>query len=129
MRYRMRLTNLYYENQLNENTIVLNDFLTNIYAIFRIVADQYSGLQYLGPLRENPRRQYTISNEYISTNSTGADTPFILAKHQSKKVIAELYPPYNENYFENKVVPTQATLLELVQQWMSYFANKSGNRI
>lgn len=117
----MRLTNLYYENQLNEKTIVLNDFLTNIYAIFRIVADQYSGLQYLGPLRENPKRQYMISNEYISTNSTGADTPFILAKHQTKKVIAELYPPYSENEFDKKVAPTQSTLLELVQQWMSYF--------
>ena len=47
--------------------------------------------------------------------------PFILAKHQTKKVIAELYPPYSENVFEKKVAPTQSTLLELVQQWMSYF--------
>lgn len=117
----MRLTNLYYEKTDEENPIILNDFLTNIYAIFRIVADQYSGLQYLGPLRENPKRQYAISNEYNSANSTGADTPFILAKHQSKKVIKELYPPCNENEYENKTKPTQGTLFELVQSWMTYF--------
>ena len=117
----MRLTNLYYESSMDSKHIVLNDFLTNIYAVFRIVADQYSGLQYLGPLRENPKRKYVISNEFISTNSTGADTPFLLAKQQTKKVIHELYPPISENEFGIKAEPIQANLLELVQSWMSYF--------
>jgi len=117
----MRLTNLYYESGTDSKQIVLNDFLTNIYAIFRIVADQYNGLQYLGPLRENPKRKYVISNELVSANSTGADTPFILAKHQTKKVIRELYPPIKENEFGVKTEPSQGNLLELVQCWMSYF--------
>ena len=117
----MRLTNLYYENPAEKSAIVLNDFLTNIYAIFRIVADQYSGLQYLGPLRENPKRQYVISNEYNSSNSTGADTPYILAKYQTRNVIHELYPPCNENDFDKKAESTHGTLFELVQHWMSYF--------
>lgn len=117
----MRLTNLYYENHKGSESIVLNDFLTNIYAISRIVAEQYTGLKYLGPLRENPKRQYAITNEFYLTNSTGADTPFILAKNQSKPVIPELYPPINESEFDKKVAPLKDNLFELVQSWMTYF--------
>lgn len=118
----MRLTNLYYDNLSRVAPhIVLNDFLTNIYSVFRIVADQYSGIKYLGPLRENPKRQYAISSDYLSTNSTGADTPFVLAKDQSKKVIPELYPPYLEDFFDIKLPSQKRNLFELVQAWMSYF--------
>ena len=118
----MRLTNLFYESSnYTSMPIVLNDFLTNIYSIFRIVSDQYSGIKYLGPLRENPKRQYAISNDYFNTNSTGADTPFVLAKEKGKRVIPELYPPYTEDSFENKVNPQNKDLFELVQSWMKYF--------
>ena len=117
----MRLTNLYYEKVNQAQDILLNDFLTNIYAVFRIVAEQYNGLKYLGPLRENPKRQYTITNEFFSADSTGADTPFILARNQSKNVIAELSPPADESNFDKKIQPLKHDLHEVVQSWMSYF--------
>lgn len=117
----MRLTNLYYEKTSQSQEILLSDFLTNIYAVFRIVAEQYNGLKYLGPLRENPKRQYVITNELSAVNSTGADTPFILARNQSKHMIPELYPPLNECDFNEKVKPTNHNLNEIVQSWMSYF--------
>ena len=117
----MRLTNLYYEKTSQSQEILLNDFLTNIYAVFRIVAEQYNGLKYLGPLRENPKRQYVITNEFSTVDSTGADTPFILARNQSKNVISELYPPIDESNFDEKVQPIKRNLNEIVQSWMSYF--------
>lgn len=116
----MRLTNLYYDSTARQ-CIELSDFLTNIYSISRIVADQYNGIKYLGPLRENPRRQYAIGNEYFRTNSTGADIPFVLAKNLGKTTIPELYPPATENNFEAKRLPEQKSLSELVQCWLDYF--------
>ncbi|URN84830.1 DUF3696 domain-containing protein [Acetobacterium wieringae] len=113
----MRLTNLFYP----ESGVQLSDFLTNIYSVFRIVSDQYSGIKYLGPLRENPQRQYLISNNYQSSNSTGADTPFLLAKEQLKKVVEELYPPVQEDNFDLKTSPVNKNLLEGVKLWMKYF--------
>ena len=122
----MRLTNLYYEVGQSENkSVVLNDFLTNIYSIFRIISDQYNGIKYLGPLRENPRRQYAINSDCYTTNSTGIDTPFILAKEKGKRVIAELYPPEDEFDFSKKYTPNEKSLFELVQMWMRYF--EAGN--
>lgn len=79
----MRLNNLYYENA--EKGLKLNDFLTNVYAVCRIVANQYNGMKYLGPLRENPERQYIINRNAVTVSSTGADTPFLLAKTKKRK--------------------------------------------
>ena len=118
----MKLTNLYYESsEVEGRKIELSDFLTNIYSVFRIVAEQYSGIKYLGPLRENPKRQYSISNDYYSADCKGADAPFMLAKNQSKKVIPELYPPKEEDDFSYKMELANGHLLELVNCWMRYF--------
>lgn len=116
----MRLTNLYYENN-GVNNIDLSSFLTNIYSVFRIVSEQYNGIKYLGPLRENPKRLYSISTDHFPVDSTGADAPFKLAKNQWKKVICDLYPPAIENDFDKKINSDNENLLELVQKWMLYF--------
>lgn len=113
----MRLTNLFYPS----NEMALSDFLTNLYSICRIVADQYAGIKYLGPLRENPQRQYMVSKNFQLSNSTGADTPFLLAKEQGKKVIQELYPPKSEDIFAIKALADSKNLLEVVKLWMEYF--------
>ena len=90
----MRLTNLYHESE--KHTVKMSDFLTNVYAVFRIVADQYKGMVYLGPLRENPRREYSVSSIRTVQDSTGADAPFVLAKNQRKKLKKEINPPLTE---------------------------------
>lgn len=114
----MRLTNLYCDNPEH---IKLSDFLNNIYSIFRIVANQYSGIIYLGPLRENPQRQYIISKNYATPNSTGADAPFLIAKYMDRKVREELYPPIHESDIVNRVLPEKGNLIEAVKAWMQYF--------
>lgn len=118
----MRLTNLYYEvEKKNEHKIELTDFLNNIYSVSRIVADQYNGIKYLGPLRENPQRQYSIGSENIQADSTGADTPFVLAKSKNKTVISELYPPICEDDLFHKVNAADSNFFGLIQCWMEYF--------
>ena len=115
----MRLTNLYHESE--KHTVKMSDFLTNVYAVFRIVADQYKGIVYLGPLRENPRREYSVSSIRTVQDSTGADAPFVLAKNQRKKLKKEINPPLTENtFFEEKSAETE-TLIDAVEQWMEYF--------
>ena len=84
----MRLTNLYHESE--KHTVKMSDFLTNVYAVFRIVADQYKGMVYLGPLRENPRREHSVSSIRTVQDSTGADAPFVLAKNQRKKQLKQM---------------------------------------
>lgn len=118
----MRLTNLYYEvNNKNEREVELSNFLNNIYSISRIVADQYNGIKYLGPLRENPKRQYSISNETIQNDSTGADTPFVLAKNKQKSVISDLFPPLCEDDLSSRKCLPDSNFYELIQCWMKYF--------
>ena len=115
----MRLTNLYYEGE--GHVFKMSDFLTNVYAVFRIVADQYKGIVYLGPLRENPKREYSISSIRTVQDSTGADTPFVLAKNQSKKLKKEINPPLMENAFFEKRSAEKETLIDAVEEWMKYF--------
>lgn len=115
----MRLTNLYHESE--KHTVKMSDFLTNVYAVFRIVADQYKGIVYLGPLRENPKREYSISSIRTVQDSTGADTPFVLAKNQSKKLKKEINPPLMENAFFEKRSAEKETFIDAVEEWMEYF--------
>ncbi|CAG7644653.1 hypothetical protein PAESOLCIP111_04759 [Paenibacillus solanacearum] len=114
----MRLNNLYYAKAKG---LQLSDFLTNVYAICRIVANQYNGFKYLGPLRDNPERQYTINKNTVNVSNTGADTPFLLAKNQTRKISADLFPPLHEDDFNLKAKGQTYELMELVKAWMSYF--------
>ena len=118
----MRLTNLFYEKQnKDEEMINLSDVLTNIYSVFRIVADQYKGIKYLGPLRENPQRQYTISQDYNASRSTGGDTPYAIIKNMTRKVDENIFPPLNDSDFEIKAPTDDKSMFEALKRWMEYF--------
>lgn len=115
----MRLTNLYYESE--QHIIKMSDFLTNVYALFRIVANQYNGMVYLGPLRENPEREYSVSSMRTVQDSTGADTPFVLAKNQRKSVFQQVDPPEDEQNFFAEKDKGKEDLIDAVEKWMEYF--------
>lgn len=114
----LRLTNLYYESKNKD--ILLQDFLVNLYAVCRIASNQYAGIKYLGPLRENPDRQYAIYKNTIASVVTGANAPYLLYKEKSKKVDKKILPPSDENNFFAEQPNKSNTILNTVNAWMQY---------
>ena len=51
----------------------------------RIASNQYAGIKYLGPLRENPDRQYAIYKNTIASVVTGANAPYLLYKEKKQE--------------------------------------------
>lgn len=114
----LRLTNLYYESKNKD--ILLQDFLVNLYAVCRIASNQYAGIKYLGPLRENPDRQYAIYKNTIASIVTGANAPYLLYKEKNKKVDKKILPPSDENNFFAKQSNKSNIILDIVNAWMQY---------
>lgn len=115
----MKVNNLYCENP-PANT-KLQDFLNNVYSMFRIVANQYEGVRYLGPLRDFPERQYVVSKNNVGISISGSDIPFVLAKNENRKVSKLLYPPNEESDFDNKISSVDNSFVNAVNEWMRYF--------
>ena len=114
----MRLSNLYYQGV--QKSILMQDFLVNLYAICRIAASQYEGIKYLGPLRETPDRQYAIYKNSTASTITGAETPYLLARKSKRKILKKIHPPVTEDKFEEKNGNQEGTVLDFVHEWMNY---------
>lgn len=114
----MRLNNLYYQG--NYKNIMMQDFLVNLYSVCRIVANQYDGIKYLGPLREAPDRQYAIYKNTTASTITGAEAPYLLVQNGKKIVDKKIHPPVSETTFDIQIANEKSTVLKLVHEWMNY---------
>lgn len=114
----MRLNNLYYQG--NYKNIKMQEFLVNLYAVCRIVANQYDGIKYLGPLRDTPDRQYAIYKNTTASTITGAEAPYLLARKGERRIDKKIHPPVMEENFDNQIVNANSTVMELVHEWMNY---------
>lgn len=114
----MRLNNLYYQG--NYKNVKMQDFLVNLYSVCRIVANQYDGIKYLGPLRDTPDRQYAIYKNTTASTITGAKAPYLLARNGKKRIDKKIHPPIMEEKFDTQITSGNNTVMELVYEWMNY---------
>lgn len=98
-------------------------FIPSIVSIFKIVTSQYAQIQYIAPLRENPRRNYVIDKDVNSVGISGENTPLLLQKMSKRKAKwKSILPPENENSFNLTTESiVEEDFVKFVLEWMNYF--------
>lgn len=72
----MSLNSIY----LYKNTPETKLFIPAIVSIFNIISSQYKQIQYIAPLRENPKRRYIADKEVNYVGVSGENTPLLLKR-------------------------------------------------
>lgn len=114
----LQIKNIYAEN-MKKDAINL---LPNLLSIFKIVAFQTDGINFIAPLREQPVRRYSLNGNIDSVGISGEKTPMLLAKEYNS-LKTDCIPPFeiqknNKKYIKWGIRKTYFS--NLVQQWMKY---------
>ena len=103
----MQLVSLY-KDQLSK---VSTSALPVLYTIFRILASELNKVEYIGPLRETPLRQYLLQDVYSDIGVKGEKTAQFLGQYGDEMI--------NTPLPNNPSVKT-VSLNEAVAQWASF---------
>lgn len=82
----MQLVSLY-KDQLSKKS---TSALPVLYTIFRIMSSEFDKVEYIGPLRETPLRQYLLQNVYSGIGVKGENTAHYLGQFGEKNIKAPL---------------------------------------
>lgn len=88
----MTLNSIYQDSMDNSTKL----FIPAIVSIFNIISLQYAQIQYIAPLRENPKRRYIADKEVDYVGVTGENTPLLL-KRMLKNDWSGMIAPDNED--------------------------------
>ncbi len=103
----MQLVSLYRDQLSKKSTSAL----PVLYTIFRILASEFDKIEYIGPLRETPLRQYFLQDVYSAIGVKGENTAQYLGQFGSTKIQTPL---------PNSPGPQVVSLNEAVSQWASF---------
>lgn len=70
----LQLVNIYAQN--NDYSKIF-EVISNITTVFQVIAHQYKQISYLGPLREEPARNYIFESDVNEIGIKGENAPFI----------------------------------------------------
>ena len=92
----------------------------SLLSICNIVALQYSGINFIAPLRNNPERNYLIKGNVDSVGVSGENAPILLGKIGKRRISTDIFCP-----FTNKITPDEYGQIsinynDLLQQWITY---------
>ena len=95
-------------------------------SLFNIASIQYSGIDFIAPLRQYPIRNYIIKGDVSSVGISGEDMPILLAKNKDDNRNNDIPIPYKDEkneYVIDFVLKSsrEYTFLQCVQNWMDYF--------
>lgn len=82
----MQLVSLYKDNLSKKSTSAL----PVLYTIFRILATEFNKIEYIGPLRETPLRQYFVQDIYSNIGVRGENTAQYLGQLGDKQIYAPI---------------------------------------
>lgn len=99
----------------------VKNVVPNILSITRIISNQFSGINYIAPLRNNPERTYLINKNINSVGITGENAPILLAKYKNKKIRTDMFCPATNSFSIDSNGYITARFEEIVQQWLTYF--------
>lgn len=103
----MQLVSLYSENLSKQTTSAL----PVLYTIFRCVSSELDRVEYIGPLRETPLRQYFLQNIDSKIGVKGENTANYLGQYGDSMITIPL---------PNQKVPKTVKLNEAVALWASF---------
>lgn len=103
----MQLVSLYSENLSKKATSAL----PVLYTIFRSISSELDKIEYIGPLRETPLRQYFLQNIDSEIGVKGENTANYLGQY-GESIITTFLP--------NQKGPQDVTLNDAVAQWASF---------
>lgn len=103
----MQLVSLY-KNQLSKKS---TSALSVLYTIFRVIASEFDKVEYIGPLRETPLRQYLLQDVYSGIGVKGENTAHYLGQ-------------FGENHIQTLLPGCSTTqslkLKDAVAQWAEF---------
>lgn len=114
----LQIKNIYAESMKRD---VIN-LLPNLLSIFKIVAFQTDGINFIAPLREQPVRRYSLNGNIDSVGISGEKTPMLLAKEYNS-LKTDCIPPIEMKKNNQKYIKwgiRRTSFSNLVKQWMKY---------
>lgn len=103
----MQLVSLYKERLSKKSTSAL----PVLYTIFRALASEFGRINYIGPLRETPLRQYLLQKVYSEIGVKGENTAQYLGQFGDNEVYTHLPNTYE---------PQKILLKEAVKEWANF---------
>ena len=103
----MQLVSLY-KDQLSKSA---TSALPVLYTIFRVLSSELNRVEYIGPLRETPLRQYFLQDVYSDIGVKGENTAHYLGQFGQDKILTPL---------PNSTIEKEVTLNEAVSKWASF---------
>lgn len=96
-------------------------FIPTIVSIFSIIPSQYQKMQYIAPLRENPKRRYITDKFVNDVGLSGENTPLLL-KRINKIDWSGIIAPKSEDSFNevNEDNIYEAKFSTILNSWMNY---------
>ena len=109
--------NSIYKNKLDNRRKV---FIPSIVTIFKLISSQYSLVNYIAPIRENPKRTYVLDHDIASVGISGENTALLLKKVYNN-TITGIVAPYSDDYKDNVFdIVSKTKFNVLLQSWMNY---------
>ena len=99
----------------------VKNVIPNILSITRIISNQYNGINYIAPLRNNPERTYFINRNVDSVGINGENAPILLAKYKRKHITTDMFCPWTNQFELDSNGYVTAKFEQIVQQWLDYF--------
>lgn len=111
----LQITDIY-SKKMPENA---KPVIPNILSIIRIVSRQFSGIEFIAPLRTMPERDYKIKNDATNVGLAGEFTSVILAKKNSESKEYNILPPLTEDSLIHQD-STEMKYNDLLKSWLEY---------
>lgn len=97
----------------------VKQIIPNILSITRIVSKQFSGIEFIAPLRTMPERDYKIKSDATNVGISGEYTSVILAKKNSEYKEYNILPPLTEDLLIRQP-PKEMMYNDLLKSWLEY---------
>lgn len=112
----MTLNSIYEKNMKPDTKL----YIPTITSLFNVIPNQYMQLQYIAPLRENPKRRYVLDKEVVDVGVSGENTPLLLARLKKRKKSGVMASDSEDDYIASKTIQDKYSFISLVKSWMKY---------
>lgn len=109
--------NSIYERRMKKETKL---FVPTLTALFNMIPLQYSQIQYIAPLRENPIRRYIADMEVNNVGISGENTALLLRGQKTHKKKGILGPQSEDDYRPSISHIEKRLSIDFVRSWMRY---------
>lgn len=114
----LKVVNLFY-GAIRPSGQKIDEILSAIYTVFRIISLQYKDIYYISPLRSAPKRRYVIEQDIESIGIYGEYVPQVLEKY--KENTGKINDTPINDLFSPKYSSIHLKTKESVNKWLEYF--------